>query len=391
MSKMPKKPKDPNAPKKNQSSYFIYSNERRSILQSENKDKKITEISKLISAEWKLMSPTTKSEYDRRSKEAKKEYDLKFAEYKKTDNYTKYQAKLAQWTQDQKDKGFFKGGKTTKGGKNKGPKKPKQPEKMPKRPQSSYFVFSNKRRNELKDHYPDKKITELSKLISEEWKVMTADDKKIYEEAAKVNKERYTKSIAIYKETDEYSEYQKVLNQYKDEKKRWEKSGGMDADDAGFQISLPRKPKDKNCPKRGLTSYFLYAKEVREKTKEEHPTKQITELAKEISKKWKLVTDEDKKPYNEEAVRLKEAYKIKMEAYKGSDAAKEFELKLEKWKEECAKRKREAREKQMAKKEKMKKPSPKRKKTKKEKEKMQMDSDSDDSDSDSDSSSSSGS
>merc|ERR1712173_333711 len=112
---------------------------------------------------------------------------------------------------------------------------------------------------------------------------------------------------------------------------------------------LPRKPKDDKCPKRPLTSYFLYAKEVREATKAEFPNKAITEIAKEISKKWKLLSEEEKTPYNDGAARLKEQYKKDVEEYEGSQSQKDFQQKLEEWKEECQKRQREAREKRQKK------------------------------------------
>merc|ERR1712154_281561 len=197
---MGKKPKDLNAPKKNQSSYFIYSNERRGPIQAENSDKSITEISKIISAEWKAMDGDKKKEYEEKAAQQKKEYLLKYEEYKKTDNFTKYQQKLAEWKESEKAQG--RGG-TTKGGKKRGkaPKKPKQPEEMPKRPQSSYFIFSNERRPQLKETYPEKKITELSKLIAEEWKSKTAEDKKVYEDRAAVRKSEYQKNIDQYKQT----------------------------------------------------------------------------------------------------------------------------------------------------------------------------------------------
>merc|ERR1712045_562444 len=182
-----------------------------------------------------------------------------------------------------------------------------------------------------------KKITELSKLIAEEWKSKTAEDKKVYEDRAAVRKSEYNTKIAEYKQTEQYAKYTEQLNQWKEEKKRFDK--GMDVDDEDeVKVKLPRKPKDDKCPKRPLTSYFLYAKEVREATKAEFPNKAITEIAKEISKKWKLLSEEEKTPYNDDAARLKEQYKKDVEEYEGSQSQKDFQQKLEEWKEECQKR-----------------------------------------------------
>jgi len=89
-----KAPKDKNAPKKPLSSYLIFSNEHRPILQSANKDKKITEIAKLIAVEWKQCSAEDKKKYEDKAKDLKEEYTLKFEEYKKSDEYKQHVSAL---------------------------------------------------------------------------------------------------------------------------------------------------------------------------------------------------------------------------------------------------------------------------------------------------------
>jgi len=57
------------------------------------------------------------------------------------------------------------------------PKAPKD-KNAPSRPMSSYFLFSNQRRRELLDANRSLKITDASKIISEEWKNLTDEKKK---------------------------------------------------------------------------------------------------------------------------------------------------------------------------------------------------------------------
>lgn len=109
-------------------------------------------------------------------------------------------------------------------------------------------------------------------------------------------------------------------------------------------IALPRKPQDDQCPKRGLTSYFLYAKQVREDTKKENPEMKITEIAQAISQKWRALSEEEKEPYNQEALRLRAEYQEKLKEYQGSDAQKAYQIKLDEWKKECDRRKEHARQ-----------------------------------------------
>lgn len=372
---MVKKPKDVNAPKKNQSSYFIFMNERRVKLQAQQKAESadgktsITAISKIISAEWKAIDPQIKKGYEAQAVAQKERWQQEMEVYKKTDNYTKYQQTLSEWKEAEKEKKKAMGG--ANGGKKgkKSPKKPKAPESMPKRPMSSYFLFANGRRESMKLEHPDKKLTELSKYIGAEWKVISAEDKKSYEDKCAVLKKKYEEKMGEYKKTDEYAKYQEDLAQWKVDKKAWEKADEMDVDseDEPLKVSMPRKPKDEKCPKRPLTSYFLYAKDVRAATKAEFPDKAITEIAKEISKKWKLLTEEEKKPFVDEAASLKEQYKKDIEEYEGSEAQLAFKAKLDEWKQTCEDRKSEAKAKAAKKKEReqqQKKKSPKKKNAK---------------------------
>merc|ERR1712228_857100 len=160
--------------------------------------------------------------------------------------------------------------------------------------------------------------------------------------------------MEAYQKTDEYAKYESALNEWKADKKAFDKAGEMDVDSDGeeLKVSMPRKPKDDKCPKRPLTSYFLYAQDVRAATKEEFPTLKITELAKEISKKWKLLTEEEKQPFIDQSDALKAKYKEDLKAYEGSEDQLAFQRKMEEW-QQCVARKEKARNKAHKKKEKM--------------------------------------
>merc|ERR1719336_3717514 len=98
-AKTAKRPKDPNAPKRSQSSYFLFMNERRPILKKENPDKSMTDISKLISAEWKVI--TNKQEYVDKAAKLKAKYQIALEEYQQTESYEKFQKVLAKWKKEQ--------------------------------------------------------------------------------------------------------------------------------------------------------------------------------------------------------------------------------------------------------------------------------------------------
>jgi len=241
--------------------------------------------------------------------------------------------------------------------------------------------------------------TEIAGLIAKEWHAMSAEQQKVYADKSAVLKAKYLPSLEAYKKTDEYAQYQAKLEQFKEDKKAYENADEMDVDSDGeeLKVSMPRKPKDDKCPKRPLSNYFLYAQDVRAATKEEFPDLKITELAKEISKKWKSLTEEEKQPFNDQADALKAKYKEDLKAYEGSEDQLAFQRKMEEWQQECVARKEKAKKSAHKKKEKMaaskKKKSPTKGKggKKKVKRRQRMSESESDSESDSDSGSSSGS
>lgn len=48
---------------------------------------------------------------------------------------------------------------------------------------------------------------------------------------------------------------------------------------------------------RKLNAYMVFAMEVRESVKKNHPTASITEIAKKIGEKWRAMTDAEKAKY----------------------------------------------------------------------------------------------
>jgi len=232
---MPRKsnaaPKDLNAPKRPQSSYFLFSNERRPQLQVQYKDKKVTDIAKMIAQEWKAMEESQKKPYNEKAVDLKKKYDEDIAAYKKTDNYKEYEKRLKQFKQDKKDGEVEASGKGKKGKGGKGGKPPPKPKdaNAPKRAQSAYFFFSNVRRPKLRADNKDLKMTEIAKLTGEEWKNLSSEEKKPYEDQAAVDKERYQKEQEAYTKTDNYKKFQQKLADWKRQGKEQAKGGGKAA------------------------------------------------------------------------------------------------------------------------------------------------------------------
>lgn len=73
-------------------------------------------------------------------------------------------------------------------------KKEKDPD-APKKPQTSYFLFMNTKRPEVKAAEPDLGFGPLTKKLTEMWKALSDEDRKEFEDMAAKDKERYHKEM----------------------------------------------------------------------------------------------------------------------------------------------------------------------------------------------------
>lgn len=71
-------------------------------------------------------------------------------------------------------------------------KKPKDPN-APKKPKNAYILFCDQKRESLKSSF---KGAELMKELGAQWKILPEEDKKVFEEKAKEEKQNYQKALA---------------------------------------------------------------------------------------------------------------------------------------------------------------------------------------------------
>merc|ERR1712227_41841 len=82
-SKVNQKPiKDPNAPKKPLSAYFLFSQEERLKVKAENPDYSITEVAKELGKRWATLNPDIKGSYEQRYQDARRLYESEMNNYK---------------------------------------------------------------------------------------------------------------------------------------------------------------------------------------------------------------------------------------------------------------------------------------------------------------------
>jgi len=156
----------------------------------------------------------------------------------------------------------------------------------PKRPMSSYFIYANAQRARIQQQNPGIKITEVTKKASEEWKVLTADQKKEWDDKAKLDKARYDNQMKSYVPPN--------------------------------NVGGPKKKakKDPNAPKQAQNAYMFFVNEFREKNKTSGGSQSVTEMSKRAGEAWRGMSPADKKPYEERSAADKIRAARELEAYK---------------------------------------------------------------------------
>jgi hypothetical protein len=70
---------------------------------------------------------------------------------------------------------------------------------LPKRPQSSYFLWANAVRPEIQRQNPGASITEMARILGEEWKFVTDDDKHYWDRRAAEMRKQYNTDMDSYR------------------------------------------------------------------------------------------------------------------------------------------------------------------------------------------------
>ncbi|KAJ9549828.1 hypothetical protein OSB04_022371 [Centaurea solstitialis] len=211
VNKKNKKEKDPLKPKRPESAYFLFMNERRAALVAESKS--AVEIAKITGEEWKNMTDKQKASYDKKAKKKNEKYNQEMEVYKhnkeeEAENAKKEEEEVLKVLKQEALQLLKKKEKTetiikkTKEKKNKKKeekknKKNDDPNK-PKRPPSSFILFSKQARKDLAKEKPGISNAQLNALISVKWKELSEEEKQKWNGEAAEAMEAYKKEMEEY-------------------------------------------------------------------------------------------------------------------------------------------------------------------------------------------------
>ncbi|KAL6174816.1 hypothetical protein ACLB2K_051461 [Fragaria x ananassa] len=314
--------------------YVLWCKDQWNQVKQENPEAEFKDISSILGAKWKTVTVEEKKPYEEKYQAEKEAYLQVMAKEKRESEAMhlfeeEHKQKTAMELLEQYMQ--FKQEAEKDGKKN---KKEKDPLK-PKQPVSAFFLFTNERRAAL-NAQNIKSVLEVARITGEEWKNMTDEQKGPYEEMAKKNKEKYMQEMEVYKQQKEEEvailrrEEEEMMKLQKHEAfqllKKKEKTENIIKKTKEIEKKKKKKKEEKkivdpNKPKRPASSYILFSKEARKNLMEERPGISNSTITALISVKWKELSEEDRKVWNDQADEAMEAYKKELEEYNKSVVA----------------------------------------------------------------------
>ena len=221
-----KRRKDPNAPKKNLSSYLLYQNHLRQTSLAKENPISFGDIAKHASESFKKMSSEERRYWDQKALDDKNRYDNEMKDYKPPFGFDQkgfaVESVDAINSNDDKDRKMSsaEAGKACADinsiepnakpdagtdhvkvvpKKKKRKKKLPRDEDLPKRSAGAYVFFTNEFRPTIWKENPDLKFVEIGRILGERWRALTPKEKEPYEEKATLDKARYQKEMQAYK------------------------------------------------------------------------------------------------------------------------------------------------------------------------------------------------
>ncbi|WWC90129.1 uncharacterized protein L201_005062 [Kwoniella dendrophila CBS 6074] len=194
----------------------------------------------------------------------------------------------------------------------------------PRQAQSAWQLFFTDELNKAKaeaaqgnspggtPHHAKLNVAQIAKDAGIAYATLGEDQKKYYAEKVKESKEQFVKELAAWQATLTPEDI-KAENAFRAQQRKEGKSrkGNL---------------KDPNAPKKPLSAYFLFLKGIRENDDirarvwgEESETTKQSVLAAE---KWRSLTDDEKKPYLQQAENDKQEYEAARKVYEEEAAAR---------------------------------------------------------------------
>ena len=190
----------------------------------------------------------------------------------------------------------------------------------------TFYTMDLEVRQKLRTEYPDAKFSEFSKILSKQWKILSEEDKKTYQELSKSerlemqnkneNKKAkqkrgrsaytlYSSDASVRSAVREahpdatFGDISKILSQQWKELDESVKKPYIEASNIEKAKTAADKVASKPPKTRAKSAYLHYSMntKIRNKAKQINPNISVTELAKILGQQWRELSDKQKKPF----------------------------------------------------------------------------------------------
>lgn len=284
---MTKRPaKDPNAPKRNMSAYLLYQNAMRDQFKAINPTMSFGELSKYTSAMYAELPQSEKEAWISRAEADKARYLHELASYMPPPGYdAKGDAVVSQIAPDPPPR-----------------RKPERDPNAPKRNLSAYLLYQNAMRDQFRRENPGMTFGQLSKYTSHMYKNLTQEEKASWEARSVQDKARYDAEMENYTPPLGHDARGVLIDDHPRKKAK-------------------RAPKDPLAPKRATGAYVFFTNEYRPKIMLENPGIKFVDLGRVLGERWRNLDSDEKKRYEDMAIRDKRRFQVEQEQYEASKAS----------------------------------------------------------------------
>mmetsp|Transcript_6050 Transcript_6050/g.9250 ORF Transcript_6050/g.9250 Transcript_6050/m.9250 type:complete len:341 (+) Transcript_6050:441-1463(+) len=284
-----KAPRDPGAPKRNMSAYLLYQNGMRETFKAQNPGMTFGQLAKYTSAMYAELTPDEKEAWVTRAEADKARYLQELANYAPPPGYdAKGDAVMA-----------FAGKSTGRRG------KAERDPNAPKRNMSAYLLYQNAMRDQFRRENPGMTFGQLAKYTSAMYKCLTPEEKATWDGRASQDKARFDQEMAAYVPPHGHDAQGNLIEDYR------------------IPHRKAKKAKDPAAPKRARGSFVLFTFDMRPQIMKEFPGIKFVELGTMMGERWRALTPEQKKKYEDAAAEDKIRFNNEMQVYMAKKAADE--------------------------------------------------------------------
>ena len=293
--------RDRNAPKRNMSAYLLYQNGMREQFRAQNPGMTFGQLAKYTSAMYAEMSVAEKEAWVARAEADKARYLHELSNYVPPPGYdAKGDAIMGTQIAISKKRG-----------------KTERDPNAPKRNMSAYLLFQNAMRNQYKRENPGMTFGQLAKYTSHMYRNLTDEEKQTWVARAEQDKARYDSQLAVYVPPPGHDAHGNLIDSTHGKRQK-------------------KALKDPSAPKRARGSFVFFTFEMRPKIVAEFPGIKFVQMGTILGERWRALTPEEKKRYEDMAAEDKVRFHLEMQKYTGQLNQAEAEAHAQRQAQEAA-------------------------------------------------------